>query len=187
IGSTRVVPKKEVFSHMVKKPSTISRFSFTISKLMELPAPTSGRVYHYDTKVAGLCLCVTKTGAKSFYFYRKIDGRPERIRLGSFPEVFLSDARDAAREMVGEIAKGRDPAAERRARREAPTLKELFDHWWKNHSKPHKKSWKNDERLFKKYFPTLSGKRLTAIRKADVRAWHTRLGKQHGPYQANRA
>lgn len=169
------------------KQSKTSRFPFTIKRLCELPPPTAGRVYHYDNKAAGLCLCITKTGAKTFYLYRKIDGRPERVRLGKFPEVSVEDARDAVKGMIGEIAKGNDPAEERRAKRTAPTLGELFQHWWKTHSKPHKKTWADDERIFKKYFAAISGKRLTAIHKGNVKAWHTRLGDRHGPYQANRA
>ena len=172
---------------MGEKQSKTSRFPFTIKRLSELPAPTTGRVYHYDAKAAGLALCVTKTGAKTFYLYRKIDGRPERVRLGKFPEVSVEDARDAVKGMVGEIAKGNDPAAEHRAKRTAPTLGELFQHWWKTHSKPHKKTWADDERIFKKYFGAISGKRLAAIHKGSVKAWHTRLGEKHGPYQANRA
>lgn len=164
-----------------------SRFSFTVERLAKLATPTAGRVYHYDEKVPGLCLCVTPAGAKTFYLYRKIDKRPERVRLGKYPDVSLSDARDAAKEMIGEIAKGRDPAAERRARRESPTLKQLFDHWLKTHAKPRKKTWKDDERIFKKYFGRLSGRRLKTIHKADVQAWHTQLGAKHGQYQANRA
>ena len=164
-----------------------SRFSFTVERLAKLAAPIQGRVYHYDEKVPGLCLCVTPAGAKTFYLYRKIDKRPERVRLGKFPDVSINDARSATKEMVGEIAAGKDPAAERRARRESPTLKELFAHWLKVHAKPRKKTWREDEKTFKRYFTRLAGRRLKDIRKADVQRWHARVGEKHGIYAANRA
>ncbi|MCX7424419.1 MAG: tyrosine-type recombinase/integrase [Planctomycetia bacterium] len=172
---------------MGSKQVGTSRFPFTMERLKKLAAPERGRVYHYDSKTPGLCLVVTEAGSKSYYLYRKIDGRPERIRLGKFPNVSIDDARSAVREMVGEIAAGKDPASERRARRESPTLKELFSHWLTVHAKPRKKTWKEDQRVFKKYFTVLAGRRLKDIIRADVQRWHARLGEKHGHYQANRA
>ena len=163
-----------------------SKLAFTNERLMRLPVPDKGRVYHYDEKTAGLCLCITHAATRTFYVYRKIHGRPERIRLGKYPDVSISSARDAAAELSGEIAKGRDPAAERQALRESPTLEALFDHWWRTHSKPHKKTWKNDKRLFDKYLGEHKNRRVVKITKADVQRWHAAWGDDHGPYQANR-
>jgi len=163
-----------------------SRLAFTNDRLMKLPVPEKGRVYHYDEKVPGLCICVTHAASRTFYYYKKVDGQPQRVRLGKFPDVPISAARDAAKEMVGEVAKGRDPAAERRTRRESPTLQALFDHWWETHSKPHKKTWEDDKRIFDKYLGKYKSRRLAKITKADVQRWHTALGDENGPYQANR-
>ena len=126
---------------MVEKRRETSRFSFTTARLNALSAPAKGRVYHHDAKAAGLCVCITHTGSLTFYLYKKVDGRPQRIRLGRFPDVSIQAARKAVAELAGEIAKGHDPAAERRARRESPTLENLFAHWWETHSKPHKRTW----------------------------------------------
>ena len=129
---------------------------------------------------------MTPVGSKTFYCYKWVDGRPQRIRLGKFPDVSIDAARDAVAEMTGEIAKGQDPAAQRRARRESPTLQDLFDHWWKIHSKPHKKTWADDKRIFDLYLGKHRNRRLAKITKADVQRWHTRLADERGPYQANR-
>ncbi len=171
---------------MSKKQSQTSRFPFTIKRLSELPSPAAGRVYHYDTRAAGLCLCVTKSGGKTFYLYRKIDGRPERIRLGRFPEISVEDARDAVKEMVGEIAKGHDPAAERRIRRTAPTLGELFSHWMESHAKPHKQTWEADERQYETYLKAWAGRDLSAIKKIDVQRLQLRIAEAKGRYIANK-
>ena len=171
---------------MVENPSKTSRFPFTIKRLQELPSPAAGRVYHYDTKAAGLCLCVTKAGAKTFYLYRKIDGRPERVRLGKFPEVSVDDARDAVAEMVGEIAKGRDPAAERRARRASPTLADLFSYWMEFYAKPKKRTWEADERQYSMYLKKWEGRKLSAITEADVQRLQLHIAETKGRYIANK-
>ncbi len=171
---------------MGTKSGGTSRFPFSVNRLRKLPVPDRGRVYHYDERTAGLCVCVTHTGTQTFYVYRKIDGRPQRMRLGKFPDVSIDAARKAASEFSGEIAAGRDPAAERKARRESPTLESLFSHWWETHSKPHKKTWADDKRIFEKYLGTHRNRRLAKIAKADVQRWHTALGTDCGPYQANR-
>ncbi len=163
----------------------VSKLSFTNDRLMKLPVPEKGRAYHYDEKVPGLCICVTHAASRTFYFYRKVDGRPQRNRLGKFPDVSIDAARDAAKEMTGEIAKGRDPAAERRSRRESLTLGGLYDHWIQ-YAKSHKRTWQEDERLYNNFLEKWQNRSLAAIRKQDIRALHTTIGEENGRYAANR-
>ncbi len=172
---------------MAEKRVRRSSLSFTAARIKALPAPDKGRVYHYDHKTPGLCVCVTQAGSKTFYFYRKVDGQPVRERLGKFPALSVDAARNAASDKSGQAARGENPATSRQKRQDQPTLQGLFDHWWERHSKPHKKTWADDKRIFDKYAGSLRTRRLAKITKADVLAWHTRLGKDHGPYQANRA
>lgn len=67
--------------------------------------------------VAGLCLNVSKTGARSWILRTVMGDRRREIGLGSFPEVSLAMARDIAREMKQQIRQGIDPVAERKAAR----------------------------------------------------------------------
>ncbi len=53
-----------------------SRFPFTVARITGLKPPVKGRDYHYDERVAGLCVCVTAAGSKTFYLYRWYDGKP---------------------------------------------------------------------------------------------------------------
>ncbi len=41
--------------------------------------------------------------------------------------------------------------------------------------------------MYRKYFEGWAKRRLSSITKADVLAWHSQIGRDHGPYQANRA
>ena len=67
--------------------------------------------------VAGLVLQITPSGAKSWILRAAIGGRRRSIGLGPYPDVSLAAARDAAREMKAQIFDGRDPVAERKARK----------------------------------------------------------------------
>ncbi len=164
------------------------RLAFSKTRIEKLKPPIRGRaVFYYDTTTSGLALCITPRDKRTFCLYKWANGRPVRMVIGKFPELTVEQARKKAREMLVDLANGKDLQAARTASRKSPTVKDLFERWWKTHSKPHKKTWADDERIFKKYFKSLSGKRLTAIRKSNVQAWHTRLGDKHGPYQANRA
>jgi hypothetical protein len=59
--------------------------------------------------VPGVVLSVTAAGTKSFQVYRKINGKPERITLGKFPELTLEQARNLAAEVNAQIAAGENP------------------------------------------------------------------------------
>lgn len=179
------------------------RINFTRANLdgVECP-PGKDRVYVYDTKRTGLCLQVTRNGARSFYLYRKVDGRPERIRLGSYPPMTPEQARDACDRHNGDIAAGRNPAAKRRAARMEMTLGELLTHFIDTFAKAHKRTWRDDVETFNRYFgkpeeerkpddkpapfPGWRTRRISTIGVQDVQALHVRVGERHGHYAANR-
>ena len=94
--------------------------------------------------------------------------------------------RRAAARHAGTVAAGRNPAAERRAKLQEATLGALWDSYLDLYAKPRKRSWKDDERMYKKYLGAMKTNRLSAITKAVVTKWHGRIAKEHGPVQANR-
>ncbi len=163
------------------------RLRFTKTALQSLACPEKGRKYIYDTVADGLTICVTSTGRKTFYIYRRVRGRPERLRLGSFPDLSVEQARGIARAIAGDLAKGIDPVAERRKAHKTPTLKAVFDQWADLHARVHRRSFKEDERVFGKYLVEFHGTPMNRITTAKVAAWHGRIGKDHGPIMANRA
>lgn len=163
------------------------RFAFTVARLRVLPTPKKGRIYAYDTKCAGLCVCKSSRGTTVFYRYGKVNGRPVRIRLGRFPDLPIDQARKAATDLSGQIAAGKDPAAERRGRRGALTFGELFDWYLEQHSRPHKRTWKIDQQQYDRYLrDRWHGRKIDTIHKRDVATLHTTLGADHGHYAANR-
>lgn len=67
--------------------------------------------------VPGLLLRVTEAGAKGWVLRVMVNGKRRRMGLGGWPAVSLEQARDRAREALAVIEEGRDPIAERQARR----------------------------------------------------------------------
>ena len=167
--------------------SEAERLRFTKTALQALASPEKGRKYIYDTVAEGLTVCITSTGRKTFYIYRRVRGRPERLRLGSFPDLSVEQARGVARAIAGDLAKGIDPLAERRKARKMPTLKVVFNQWADLHARTHRRSFKEDERIFGKYMVEFYGTPIDRVTTAKVAVWHGRIGKDHGPIMANRA
>lgn len=148
------------------------------------------RIVIHDTDVKGFSIRISR-GARTFYLYRWIGGRPQRIRLGGYPELTPEAARKLAEKYNGEAAQGKDLAAERRQRRQPnrndPTLKELLEHVLEQHWKPNARTWKEQKRLFDTYTPNAwKTRHLSAISKIDVLERHRVIGKKNGPYVANR-
>lgn len=163
-----------------------NRINFTKAAI-EAIEPPAKLAYWYDTRQSGLLLMVTPKGSKTFYVYRKVEGRPERIKLGQWPAMPVDLARKKAAETLGRIAAGENPAQERRGLAADPTFAEVFAWWVEHYAKAHdRQTWKQDQANFNRYLADLGRKRVSAITRADVRALHTKL-KPSGIYTANRA
>jgi integrase len=112
---------------------------FTQRRIEELACPPDRKdVLVFDDEQRGLGVRVTAGGGKSYLAQYSFAGAKRRVPLGSCSAIALADARLAARRIVGEIAAGKDPAAERKAaaleaRRDALTLDGLIEQWAKLH------------------------------------------------------
>lgn len=161
--------------------------NFTKAALEKLPAPSKGkRVYYNDTRERGLILAVTSGGSKTFYLYKRIDGKPERLLLGRFPDLSIENARKKAAAAKGEIAMGENPQKTRHAIRGEMTFGTLFEQYMEKYSKVHKRSWIYDEREVNKFLSHWFKRKISTIEKPEVERLHATLGKENGLYQANR-
>ena len=79
----------------------------------------------------GLYLVVTAGGSKLWRYDYRFGGKRKTLALGSYPDVKLSEARKRHGEARETLAQGRDPAAERKAQREARgnTFAQAADAW----------------------------------------------------------
>ncbi len=123
---------------------------------------------------------------KPFFVYRKIDGRPERIKLERFSGMSIEQARGRASEINAAIAREENPAQVRRAGIEELTLEELFESFIKLHAQKHKSSWKADIKQFDRHLSSWKKRKLSSIRKIDIHKLHQDIGNSNGQYTANR-
>ena len=63
----------------------IARTKLTEQRIADLPKPSRGASYTYDSLAPSLSIRVTAAGVRSFVVVKKINGVTQRITLGRFP------------------------------------------------------------------------------------------------------
>lgn len=88
------------------------------------------------------------------------NGKRRAYKLGNWPQITLELARDAAREVLRQVAIGSDPSGERRDARGAPTIADLAAEWERRKAPPVKKprSFKEDQYNLKNHVLPRLGK-----------------------------
>jgi len=137
-----------------------------------------------DDQVKGLMLRAFD-GRKSFYLYFRTKlGVERRPKLGDYPTITLAKAREIARAKLSIVAEGRDPTLERDKAKQAPTMEEAWDRYWREHGAA-KKSSSEDERMWKTILkPRLGRRRVAELSYDDMYDLHHAL--RDTPVQANR-
>ena len=144
-------------------------------KLSELTVkrlqPTQKPFLVWDTKQSGLALRVRPTGARSWYCVYSRHGRPRWYRIGDANAIGLADARMLAGEAMLAVAKGGDPAADRKADRSRGTFAELATRYVEEYAKRNNKSWMQADALVRRHLIPKWGKlQAAAITRSDVKA-----------------
>lgn len=163
------------------------KINFTKAEIEDLPEPESGkRSFYHDIKVPGLQLRVT--GVKTFFVNRRVKGGvPERITLGRYPDMTIDQARRKALEVLHNIAEGKNPAEIKRGQKAELTFAELFNDYLERHSKPKKKTWKEDQAQFRLYLEKpLGKKKLSVINRKIIAQIHSDITKGGHAPTANR-
>ncbi len=68
----------------------------------------------FDDAQRGLAVRVTASGGRTYLCQYTLHGHKWRVPLGACSAVALAKAREAAAAVMGDVAKGRNPAAERK-------------------------------------------------------------------------
>jgi integrase len=89
----------------------------TDALLTSITPPARGRLEFKDTRVPGLSFRVTATGCRTWTVLGRLPGHHLQIRpkIGDYPAVGLARARREAKQLLGDIARGIDPTAVKRA------------------------------------------------------------------------
>lgn len=162
------------------------RINFTKQAIQNLPTPQNKRADYSDEKIKGLILNVRTSGTKSFYVYKKIKGYPERIFLGTFPDLTIENARKMAISKLADIANGINPQDCVREIKKEYTFEEMFQEYMERYSKKHKRSWMYDEREIPKFLGHWFKRKISDIKKTEVKLLIEKVHDDSGMYQANR-
>lgn len=104
------------------------KVNFTQDEISKLPWPAKGRTTYHDEKQAGLQLRITSNGTITFSVFARVAGsKPERITIGRYPAITPEMARKNAKSIISDLAQGKSPGAEKRAKRvQGITLKDAL-------------------------------------------------------------
>lgn len=123
-------------------------------------------------------------GRRFFLFYRTKTGQQRRPKLGEYPVMTVTQAREVAKAMLLEVAMGNDPMAARLEQRLAPTLGDALDRFAAEHL-ARRKSGAEVKRMLDADIPdSLRRRKVADIVFDDIHRLHQ--SKAGSPYAANR-
>jgi integrase len=152
-----------------------------------LTADGPNRGFAWDSELLGFGAIAYPTGRKSYVIqYRTAGGRSRRLALGAHGVLTADQARRLAMEKLGAVRMGKDPADERRALRDAPTVVELAERYIEEHlPKKKPRSAREDRRILIRYvLPVLGNRRVADVTSAELGKLHASL--RRTPIMANR-
>jgi len=133
----------------------------------------------FDTSVTGFYVHVTPTGRKTFYlrFVSKVDGKRKDYNLGKLGDVKVSEARERAEILRGEINQGADPQLEKQSVQHAiqvariSTLRAFLNNAYANHVRENRKTAEEALRRTERQFSEWLDRPLAEISEWDIRSW----------------
>ena len=151
------------------------------------PLPATGQLILRDARLKGFGERIMASGARSFILEKRIDGRVRRLTLGRYGELTCEQARKEATKLLGQLAIGNNPMAEReRERMRGFTLAQVFEEFVKCRSlKP--RTLYDYRRLMEIAFAKWQKRPFVSMTKSDVLKLHQQLGEERGEAYANLA
>ncbi len=142
----------------------------------------------FDRTLPGFGLRIHPSGRKVWIVQARIEGRSRRIVIARHGEMELSEARRRARDMLGRIRAGENPAEDIRREKETPTLGEFADEYLRRCDPLWKPSGRKTVRIYLKarILPAFGRMPIDRIGPEDVAAWFDAASKDR-PGAANRA
>lgn len=168
------------------------QFRFTTRAIQALPpCPTdslSKEIEYSDQEVAGLRLQVNRLGRKAFLFRYTIDGRKRSMRVGSYPEVGIDEARQKVIEWRALLIKGVDPQNEREeARKVGLTFGQFYTDYLLPHIRATKRSAKDDiSRTVNHILPVFKDREMAKITPLELQRFHNDKRISLSPATSNR-
>lgn len=141
----------------------------------------------WDSEIKGFGIRVFPTGRRTYFVqYRNQFGSTRRKKIGAHGNITADQAREEAKKLLGDVAKGKDPSKDQQNEKTKPTFNKLAEEYMK-YSKAEKKpkSYKEDERMLNCILLKRFGcKKLEEITTYEIQQIHHEL--RDTLYAANR-
>lgn len=142
----------------------------------------------WDADLKGFGARIYPSGKRTYVIQYRAGRRTRRMTLGQHGALTTDQARKMARQKLGDVARGADPAEERRQHQLAPSVAALCDRFLELYVEQHCKP--TTVRSYRTIIrnnikPRLGTYLVNAVTRADIAALHHDM--RATPYQANRA
>lgn len=149
--------------------------------------PEATDYFVWDSQIAGFGVRVMPSGAKTYQAQYRKGGRTRRVSLGRHGKITVDEARRLAKDVMGQVAMGENPAEEIALERRAPTVASLCDRFFREHAEERckpttQKEYRRALDLFIK--PEIGSFKVIDVQRKDIAALHHKS--RNTPYQANR-
>lgn len=137
-----------------------------------------------DDQVTGLEFRKRGAAGSFLLYYRTRSGQRRRPKIGDWPGLTIQQAREIAREWLGEVARGNDPSTETKALRGSATVSAIADAWLAGRTT--NRAYRHDMgRVENCIRPEWGTRKARDISKADVQALKRKMADR--PVAFNRA
>lgn len=157
-------------------------------RLVEGIKPADRDLLQWDSELRGFGVRVKPSGVRSYLVqYRNQHGRSRRLTIGTHGRLTAEEARTEARKLLADVARGCDPAEDRKTRRNALTLSDFAERYMNEYAEGKKKpgTLETDRiNLRCHILPTLGNLPVASITKSDVVRLHQSM--KATPGAANR-
>lgn len=173
---------------MASTPKPNQSVKLTKLAVAQALPPGSGQRFLRDALLKGFALRITANGVRAFVVEKRIEGRIKRLTLGRAGEITCEQARKEAQKLLGKIALGINPLAEREhARLRSVTLEQAFEDFKAARKGLKERTLYDYGRLLTNAFEPWQKRPLVAITKDQVVRRHQELGEASGEAYANLA
>jgi integrase len=161
----------------------VSKEMLSAKFVATVPKPNKEREFYWDERLPGFGLMITANGARSYVVqYRNADGVSRRITINGSRK--FATAKREAKAILGKVAHGGDPLADKRKQREAraDTLRRIVEDEYLADSDVKKlRSVKAKHWTFERYiFPTLGSRPIAEIKRSEIVRMLRNIKAKHG-------